>query len=320
MRSHNPLVSIIVTSYNQKEKLKRAVDSVLQQTYKNIQIVLVDDCSIDDSQGFIIDLHNRFRERIKYFFQEKNVGIPRNKNTGFKLCDGELITYLDGDDFFYPSKIEAEVNVLRQHPAVRIAYSNFNFVDINGNVIMRWNTDQTMHCGNVFKEVYKRGFPCNTLYRNELVYREVLEKINYYDENIQAFHDWDSRIRMSKLYDVVYVDNIGSAYVDDPAGISKREKRDKLIAEMISVFGKNRNLLFDLSKDDVVEIEGKFNKYIATLYKAIAHAEVNNGSKKQAVINIMQARKYYKVDFPFRFYLKLILPRNVLNILKTCLK
>jgi len=320
MLSDNVLVSVVVTSYNQKEKLKRAVDSVLQQTYKNIQIVLVDDCSRDDSQRFIIDLHKEHGEKIKYFLQEKNVGIPKNKNTGFKLCDGELITYLDGDDYFYHTKIEAEINTLRLNPTVRIAYSNFNFVDISGNVIRRWNTAPTVHNGNVFKEVYTRGFPYNTLYRNELVYREVLEKINYYDENIPAFHDWDSRIRMSKFYDVVYVDNIGSAYVDDPAGISKREKRERLIAEMLYVFGKSRSLLSDLTKDEVAEIDGKFNKFIASIYMAVAYTELNNGNKKQALINVVRAKKYYKVDFALRFYLRLMVPGYFLHLLKTYFK
>lgn len=320
MLSNNPLVSVVVTSYNQKDKLKIAVDSVLQQTYKNIQIVLVDDCSEDGSQSFIIDLHKKHGEKIKYYLQEKNVGIPKNKNTGFKLCDGELITYLDGDDFFYHTKIEAEVNALRLNPAVRIAYSNFNFVDMNGNVIRRWNTAQTVHNGNVFKEVCTREFPYNTLYRNELVYREVLKEINYYDENIPAFHDWDSRIRMSKFCDVIYVDNIGSAYVDDPAGISKREKRERLIAEMLYVFGKNRNLLSDLKKDEVAEIDGKFNKFIASIYMGVAYAELNNGNKKQAFVNLFRAKKYYKVDLTLRFYLRLMVPCFVVSSFKTYFK
>src|SRR4051812_32117775 len=99
------LVSVVLTSYNQPALLKLAFDSLLNQTYENIEIIIVDDCSTDIGNRKLIErLNQRYPKKIKTYFQEKNVGIPKNKNTGFHLASGEYITYLDGDDTYYENK------------------------------------------------------------------------------------------------------------------------------------------------------------------------------------------------------------------------
>jgi glycosyltransferase involved in cell wall biosynthesis len=104
-----PLVSVMVTSYNQLESLKRALKSVQDQTYSNIQIVVADDYSTDGSREYLLSIANQYPEKVKLVFQPENGGIPKNKNAGFRACEGDFITYLDGDDFYFPEKIENEV-------------------------------------------------------------------------------------------------------------------------------------------------------------------------------------------------------------------
>lgn len=240
----SPFVSVVVTSYNQRESLERAVNSVLNQTYQNTQIVITDDYSTDDSRDYLIKLKEQYPNKVKLVFQEQNVGIPKNKNAGFKACDGELISYLDGDDFYYPEKIEKEVNCFLEKPHLDIVYSNFQYIDINDVQFRIWadNAWSALR-GYIFPAVICREFPKNTLYRCELMKKKVLKSINYYDENIRAYHDWDSRIRMTKNANVGYSNYIGSAYVDDPAGISKTEKKQQLMQEMIYVINKNMWLI-----------------------------------------------------------------------------
>ncbi len=106
-----PLVSVVLTSYNQKEQFERAFNSLISQTYKSIEIIIVDDCSTDnESQSYIKWLGEQYPDIVRYHLQKKNVGIPKNKNTGFKMACGDYVTYLDGDDQYYPEKIEREVD------------------------------------------------------------------------------------------------------------------------------------------------------------------------------------------------------------------
>ena len=240
-----PQVSISLTSYNQKPKLQRAFDSLINQTYKNLEIIIVDDCSTDGvSQTYIRSLSKKYPDKVRYYFQPKNVGIPKNKNTGFKLAKGELITYLDGDDYYYPEKIEKEVSVFIQNPDLDVVYSNFHLVIEPDKIPQRWKTkNDKIHTGKILKHVISRNFPKDILFRYELMKAKVLKKINFYDENLFAFHDWDSRIRYSFFANIGYCEYVGSAYVINPDGISQSEKMVKLIKEKKYVFDKNIQLL-----------------------------------------------------------------------------
>ncbi len=256
----NPLVSVVVTSYNQKDILSRAIDSVIEQTYKNIEIVITDDGSTDGSQDLINKYVRKYPELIKPVLSDRNQGIPKNKNQGFRVCNGDFITYLDGDDYFFHEKIERELKIFQSDSKLGIVYSNFAFADEDGTVLNYWNQGHKLiPQGYIFENVFSRDFPHWTLYRNELIKAEILKNINYYDENIIAFEDWDSRIRMTKNAKVGYSDYVGSAYVNDPRGISKLEKRQRLIQEMRNVIKKNLDLLDNLPFDRKIKILKSLN-------------------------------------------------------------
>ena len=266
---NNPLVSVMITSYNQKDILPRAIDSVLSQTYKNLQIVIADDGSTDASQDLINQYYQRFPDQIKPILSPKNQGIPKNKNMGFRACDGDFITYLDGDDFYYPEKIEREIKVFKLEPSFGVVFSNFAFVNQNCSTSKYWKREDIfVPQGDIFIDVFSRNFPFWTLYRNELIRKELLEKINYYDENLIAYEDWDSRIRLSKIAKIGYSDYVGAAYVDDPKGISKTEKRQRLLQEMRYVMTKNSRLLNDLKLFEKIKV-------LRTLEIAILEREIS---------------------------------------------
>ncbi|MBW3545178.1 MAG: glycosyltransferase [Bacteroidetes bacterium] len=249
-------VSIILTSYNQKQKLERAFLSIIEQNYKDIEIIIVDDASTDTiSQAYIKSLANQYPSIVRYYFQPFNVGIAKNKNTGFKMARGRYITYLDGDDFYYPEKIAREVAAFLQDPSLDVVYSNFCIQDAAGCTAELWNVNGVPPEGFAFNEVISRSFPRNMLYRCEMVKAEVLEKIGYYDESVIAYHDWDARTRYSKFCKLKYIDNVGSAYVLNPAGISKTKSHLFLLQEQSRVFEKNKPLLSDLAPSVRQKIE-----------------------------------------------------------------
>lgn len=126
-----PKISVIMLLYNGRTHLlKRAVQSVLDQTYKNWELILQDDCSTDGTfemaVGFAL-LH----KRIKIFRNRTNLGITKNRAAAFKGTTGDLICHVDNDDYIYPHAFEVMVKTFKENPDIGLAYSDTAFVDDN---------------------------------------------------------------------------------------------------------------------------------------------------------------------------------------------
>ena len=135
------LVSVIIPSYNSEKYLKKTVASALQQTYKNIEIVIIDDCSKDNTRSVIKELSEQ-DNRVRYIFQEKNQGAAVARNAGIHHAKGKYIAFLDSDDTWVPEKIEKQLKYVENgYPFVYCAY---DFVDGNGNPIGHKTTIKTI--------------------------------------------------------------------------------------------------------------------------------------------------------------------------------
>jgi glycosyltransferase involved in cell wall biosynthesis len=129
----NPLVSIVFTSYNHKKYLKQSLDSIITQTYKNVELIIVDDCSTDGSQE-ILKEYAHF-EHVQLNLLEKNTGgYVKASNYGAKMAKGELLLFAQCDDFCEPRQIELLVQALLEHPDAGVAYSRSYLVDKDGVV------------------------------------------------------------------------------------------------------------------------------------------------------------------------------------------
>ena len=155
MSPYNDRISVFITSYNQKAYLIEAIDSVLNQTLKPFEIIIVDDCSNDGSQELIATYAKKFPDLIKPFFHENNLGIPRNKSFALAQVRGDLVTYLDGDDRFLPDKLEKEINCLKKNPDAKIIFSNVYITDSDGQRKGTWIENNNLPpTGYVFLQVF----------------------------------------------------------------------------------------------------------------------------------------------------------------------
>ena len=119
---NRPLVSIIMPVYNGKRYLNYAIDSCLAQTYKNVEVIVVDDCSTDGSAEII----NNYKDaRVSYIKHEKNRGLPAALNTGFSNAMGDLLTWTSDDNQYYPTAIENMVACLQRQPQVEFVYADY---------------------------------------------------------------------------------------------------------------------------------------------------------------------------------------------------
>ena len=118
-----PNISVYVTSYNQREYLVEAVESVLAQTLPASQIIVVDDCSQDGSQDVIAEYATR-HSQITPIFHRNNLGVAQTRNHALQMTTGDYVTYVDGDDRFLPDKLAKEVELLDKSPEADVVFSN----------------------------------------------------------------------------------------------------------------------------------------------------------------------------------------------------
>jgi glycosyltransferase involved in cell wall biosynthesis len=126
-----PLVSIVIPVHNGEEYIKEAIDSCLNQTYKNIEIIVVDDKSTDNT----LKILKEYRDKITVISVEKQNGLGNVINIGIRASKGQYIARMDADDVMYPSRIEKQVEYMQEHPKCVAVGGQIDIIDENGKVI-----------------------------------------------------------------------------------------------------------------------------------------------------------------------------------------
>lgn len=165
---NSPLVSVIIPVYNSEKYIRDTIESVLKQTYKNFEIIVVDDGSTDITK-IIIDELKKKDSRIQYIFQS-NQGQSAARNKGIEYAKGKYIAFLDADDLFLPDKVEQQVAYLEAHPDCDISYSKiYHFFDTDPNNLYYF--DLPHPSGNLFSELLRTNFinPLSVMLKKELL-------------------------------------------------------------------------------------------------------------------------------------------------------
>jgi glycosyltransferase involved in cell wall biosynthesis len=127
-------VSVIIPSYNRKPLVSRAIDSVLQQTFRDFEIIVVDDASTD---GTGEDLTQNYGKEIIYRYLPQNCGVAEARNEGIKAAKGSFIAFLDSDDLWYPKKLKSQMDLFNADDSLGLVYSGFFKTDISGKTVSR---------------------------------------------------------------------------------------------------------------------------------------------------------------------------------------
>lgn len=184
-----PLVSVVIATYNQAKYLGYTIESVLNQTYPNIELIVVDDGSTDSTP----EVAARFGGRIAYI-RQANTERGAARNRGLAEARGEFIAFLDSDDIWLPDKIKNEVEYLQQHPDLGFVYSDREYIDADGRYIGYGRAPE--HHGWVTGELLKQNFVCLSA---NLARREAMLKTGGFPEDrlISGSEDWVAWIRLS---------------------------------------------------------------------------------------------------------------------------
>ena len=265
-------ISVYITSYNKIQYIEQSIKSVLSQTLKPFEIVIIDDASQDGSQEVIKSYASQYPDLIFPVFNEKNIGIARCRNKALSLITGDLVTFLDGDDFFYPNKLELEYKQLIKCQNTQVVYSNFNYVDKTGELIDCFAEETDVPAtGDIFINTFTRNYnvKSGSNYIYEMFYRNCAFEIGLYDKNIKIWEDWDFRIRMSKIFRYGYCSKINSVYRQLPDSLHTSHFEPHY-HEQIKIYNKNKPLIKDLKKEEKNYIHNKvYSKIKSLLIKII---------------------------------------------------
>lgn len=196
MINENALVSIIIPTYGRSEMLEKAITSVMRQSYRNIEIIIIDDNGTDTKQQRLTEdtlLKYTNQENIVYLKHEKNAGGCAARNTGIKASKGEYIGFLDDDDEWLPLFIEKHLE--KMHDGADIMYCNYFITnDTTGkNRLAMVSNNKT---GHVFNDLLRGWCPATT--SMFIVKKECFERAGYFDESLQSFQDYDMWLTLSK--------------------------------------------------------------------------------------------------------------------------
>lgn len=197
-----PLVSVICVCFNHDRFVGEAVLSVISQTWKNIEIIIVDDASTDRSAEVIRRLVGAY-PFIKFIQLHENKGNCFAFNAGLKECKGSFIVDLSADDVFYPERIEKQLSYFRLFPDTGVVFTDAVYIDGNGNPLREhfgWLKKNRLLPivpeGEVYREVLSRYFISSP---TMLVRREVFDVIGGYDETL-AYEDFDFWVRSARHF------------------------------------------------------------------------------------------------------------------------
>jgi glycosyltransferase involved in cell wall biosynthesis len=208
MTSRPQLVSIIMPVYNGEQYLKQAINSVLAQTYSQWELIVVDDGSNDGTANIVKTYPD---PRIRYFYQP-NKGQAAALNRGLELAQGEYITTLDADDWYPAHSLYARANFLNQHPEIGAAYGDGVYCNQAGESLLLFSQQMPNGIsGDVFDMLIVSPFYGTGA--TVLVRRDVLVEHEIgYDESIIWCQDWDFYIRLAKIAQYGYVEQVTVHY------------------------------------------------------------------------------------------------------------
>lgn len=197
-----PLVSIILPTYNRSKFLYRAVESVIKQTFKNWELIIVDDASTDDTQALFKDIALQDR-RIQYHRLEKNGGACIARNKGIQVSKGEYITFLDSDDEYFPKKLELQVYCFKTSEIPNLGVVSCGREDVKdgvkyrewvpsfkGNILKNLLQKSIVGAGPPFLMIKKRVFSQNKL---------------FFDPEMPSGEEWDLMVRICQNFNFDYV-------------------------------------------------------------------------------------------------------------------
>lgn len=197
-----PKVSVVITTFNRADFLRKAIESVLRQTYKDFELLILDNSSTDNTENVVKTLNDM---RIRYV-RHLPMGISAARNLGVKEAKGEFIAFLDDDDEWLGNKLTAQIKVFEgAGVAMALVYGGFVWVDSEGKELEKHRPKLQ---GKILKDLLWQRDPFCGSASNPMLRKSAIEELGGYDESVKTGEDWELYLRLSKKYEIGFTPEI----------------------------------------------------------------------------------------------------------------
>jgi len=274
MSERGDLVSVVMPAFNVGWCVGRAVDSVLAQTLRECELVVVDDGSTDDTAAVLA----RYGEAVRVI-RQVNAGMSAARNAGIRAARGNLLAFLDADDWWHSDKLARQVTLMRERPELGFCSTAARVVNPEGRLLNVWQCPDTSDdmLRTLFAENAAIAGGCSAV----MVRRELLDRVGLFDESLRGFEDPDLWIRLAAVS--------GYACIDEPlVEILRREhsvsrNRAHMRMAALASLRKNRNLLPPGLRGDF------WRACLASVYTDYAKGAYRAGEFRAAVADTLRA-------------------------------
>ena len=192
-----PEVSVVIPTYNSAQYLAEAVDSVLAQTFKDIEVLVIDDGSNDETEAVM----SRYGAPVRYI-RQNNSGVAAARNHGIQKSRGRYVAFLDADDTWLAEKLEKQMSALASATETEFCYSAFTVVDTNLNPL---RVSRSRRYGSALEDLLLRGNAVGSIC-TVLCERALFDKLGGFDPALSQCADWDMWVRIAAHTEFIYVD------------------------------------------------------------------------------------------------------------------
>ena len=300
---NNPLVSIVLPTYNGEEYISRAIQSIINQTYTNWELIIVNDCSTDSTLE-IINNFSKQDSRIKIINNDKNMKLPASLNRGFKEANGEYYTWTSDDNEYYPEAIEKMVNFLDEHREYGMVYAICQLLNCPKDQIDVWGEIPATVENLLEFSVCAACF----LYR-----KTVAEEVGEYDTNTFLAEDHDYWLRIRLKYKIANINEVLYKYrLHSKSLTSSNKNKARLLGVKLGV--KYQPLFLDKCSNNKKYISEKI--YISEIGLNHDFQALNEAKREINIKKIYKQLKYlYDLEKDFTI-LKMICSLGFVYVLK----
>lgn len=235
MGMNSKRVSVVIPAYNCAEFISKALESVINQTCADYEIVVVDDCSTDGT----LEILRSYGDRIRLIRHEVNQNAASARNTAMANCHGELIAFLDGDDFWHPRKLEVFIEAFNAYENASFAFSDFHkFHTALGKYEALSNSQAFPGLYDLFRNDYRNESGCFLIPRQKMfrlllegypmfpsvavVRRDLINRVGNWSTDLWQNEDFDLALRGTRWCDFVYIDQCLSTVVRHASNTSRK--------------------------------------------------------------------------------------------------
>ncbi len=283
-------VSVIIPTFNSAQFLTAAVDSVLAQTFKDFEIIVVDDGSVDNTEEVL----KKYGDSIRYI-KQKNQGVSIARNNGINLSNAKYVSFLDADDTWLPLKLERQMKALASQPEYRLCFTNFIPVDAD---MKPFDKFRLYPQGTALEDLLLRGNLIGSIC-TVVCERTLFDEIGGFDPEFSQCADWDMWVRLATKTEFLFVDEKLVTYRHHNTNMSRNARL--LEDDSTRVLEKG----FAMT-DTPIELKKKRKESLARNYMVLAGSYYRAGQKKDFLRCAMRSvtlnfkEMGYLLRFPIR--------------------